>query len=135
MFSFIDLVYVASICDERTSIGPKRLWLKCFCESFARIRNDPALLGDLPICNRPSNGEGILIDLTGKERLLGFATSAVKLLCKCLTEGTLYVEGLFDSSCVLSVCDLLCYGDDDLHMVCRCNCKLPQFPQMVLLIV
>lgn len=106
---------------------PKKLWLKSFCESFARIRNDPALLGDLPVCNRPTNGEGILIDLTGKERLLAFATSAIKLLSKCLTEGTLYVEGLLDASCVLAVCKLLCCGDDDLHMVDRFHCKLLQF--------
>ncbi|KAI3446300.1 hypothetical protein Pfo_002965 [Paulownia fortunei] len=128
-----DLLYAASICDERGSMEPKRLWLKSFCESFARIRNDPALLGDLPICNKPTNGEGILIDLTGKERWLAFATSAIKLLCKCLTEGTLYVEGLLDASCVLAVCKLLCYGDDDLHMACfdfarligaRKNCEI-----------
>ncbi|KAL7118480.1 hypothetical protein ACP275_02G004300 [Erythranthe tilingii] len=115
-----DLAYVASICDERTSVGPKRLWLKSFSESFARILDDPApaLLRDLPISNRPTNGEGILVDLTGKERFLGFATSAIKLLYKCLSEGTLYVEGLLDASCVLSVCNLLCCGDDDLHMAC-----------------
>ncbi|KAK6118684.1 hypothetical protein DH2020_047597 [Rehmannia glutinosa] len=113
-----DLLYAASICDERRSVEPKRLWLKFFCESFARIRNEPALLGDLPLCNRPTNGEGVLIDLTGKERWLPFATSAIKLLNKCLTEGTLYVEGLLDASCVLAVCKLLCYGDDDLHMAC-----------------
>ncbi|KAK4437595.1 Serine/threonine-protein kinase ATR [Sesamum alatum] len=113
-----DLVYVASICYERRSMEPKRLWLKSFCESFARISNGPALLGDLPICNRPASGDGILIDLTETDRLLAFATSAIKLLSKCLTEGTLYVEGLLDASCVLAVCNLLCYGDDNLHMAC-----------------
>ncbi|KAL0365707.1 UNVERIFIED_CONTAM: Serine/threonine-protein kinase ATR [Sesamum angustifolium] len=113
-----DLVYVASFYDERKSMEPKRLWLKSFCESFARISNGPALLGDLPICNRPACGEGILIDLTETDRFLAFAASAVKLLSKCLTEGTLYVEGLLDASCVLAVCNLLCYGDDNLHMAC-----------------
>lgn len=52
-----------------------------------------------------------------KERLLAFATAIVKLLSKCLTEGTLYVEGLLDASCVLAVCKFLCFGDDDMHMV------------------
>ncbi|KAL0334541.1 UNVERIFIED_CONTAM: Serine/threonine-protein kinase ATR [Sesamum radiatum] len=113
-----DLVYVASFYDERKSMEPKRLWLKSFCESFARISNGPALLGDLPICNRPACGEGILIDLTETDRFLAFAASAIKLLSKCLTEGTLYVEGLLDASCVLAVCNLLCYGDDNLHMAC-----------------
>ncbi|KAG8368042.1 hypothetical protein BUALT_Bualt15G0004300 [Buddleja alternifolia] len=113
-----DLVHAASICDEESSMEPKKLSLKSFSESFARIRNDAALLGDIPICNRPANGDGILIDITGKERLLAFATSVIKLLSKCLTEGTLYVEGLLDGSCVLAVCNLLCYGDDDLQMAC-----------------
>ncbi|KAH6777085.1 Ataxia telangiectasia-mutated and RAD3-like protein [Perilla frutescens var. frutescens] len=113
-----DLLYAASIFDERRSGEPKRLLLKSFCKSFARICNHPTLLGDLPVSNRPINGEGILIDLTEKERLLAFATSTVKLLSKCLTEGTLYVEGLLDASCVLAVCKLLCFGDDDLHMAC-----------------
>ncbi|KAL0422946.1 UNVERIFIED_CONTAM: Serine/threonine-protein kinase ATR [Sesamum latifolium] len=113
-----DLVYAASFYDERRSTEPKRLWLKSFCESFARISNGPALLGDLPICNRPASGEGILIDITETDRFLAFAASAIKLLSKCLTEGTLYVEGLLDASCVLAVCNLLCYGDDNLHMAC-----------------
>ncbi|KAL6494861.1 hypothetical protein OROGR_031661 [Orobanche gracilis] len=113
-----DLLYIASICDERRLREPTRLWLKSFGKSFARIRDEPALLGDIPLCNRPTTGEGILVNLTGKEKWLPFATLAVKLLNKCLTEGTLYLEGLLDASCVLCVCKLLCYGDDDLHMAC-----------------
>ncbi|KAL6514181.1 hypothetical protein OROHE_019168 [Orobanche hederae] len=113
-----DLLYIASICDERRLREPTRLWLKSFGKSFARIRAEPALLGDIPLCNRPTSGEGILVNLTGKEKWLPFATSAVKLLNKCLTEGTLYIEGLLDASCVLCVSKLLCYGDDDLHMAC-----------------
>lgn len=116
-FSSIDLLYAASIIDKRRPGEPKRLLLKSFCESFARICNHPTLLGNLPTCNRPINGEGISIDLTEKEKFLAFSTSTVKLLSKCLTEGTLYLEGLLDSSCVLSVCKLLCFGDDDVHMV------------------
>lgn len=88
-----------------------------FCESFAKICNHPALLGDVSECNRPISGVGILIDLTERERLLAFTTSTVKLLSKCLTEGTLYVEGLLDASCVLAVCKLLCFRDADLRMV------------------
>ncbi|KAL6522518.1 hypothetical protein OROMI_031476 [Orobanche minor] len=113
-----DLLYIASICDERRLREPTTLWLKSFGKSFARIRAEPALLGDIPLCNRPTSGEGILVNLTGKEKWLPFATSAVKLLNKCLTEGTLYIEGLLDASCVLCVSKLLCYGDDDLHMAC-----------------
>lgn len=116
-FSFLDLLYATSICDDGGSTEPKRVLVKSFSESFARIRNEPALLGGLPDFNKPPYGEGLSVDLTGKERLLGFAASAVKLLSKCLTEGTLYVEGLLDASCVMAVCKLLCWGDDDLHMV------------------
>lgn len=95
--------------------------MKSFCESFARISNHSVLLGDDPDCNRPPTGQGMLIDLSGRERLLAFATSTVKLLSRCLTEGTLYVEGLLDASCVLAVCKLLCFGDADLHMVNYCK--------------
>ncbi|KAL3621412.1 hypothetical protein CASFOL_036324 [Castilleja foliolosa] len=113
-----DLLHAASICDKGRLKEPTKLWLKLLVKSFARICNEPTLLGDIPLCNRPTSGEGILVDLTGKERWVPFATSAIKLLNKCLTEGTLYVEGLLDASCVLSVCKLLCYGDHDLHMAC-----------------
>ncbi|GER42368.1 serine/threonine-protein kinase ATR [Striga asiatica] len=113
-----DLLYAASIYNERGLKEPTRLLLKSFAKSFSRGRGEPALLDDIPLCNRPDSGDGILVDLTGKERWLPFATSAIKLLCKCLTEGTLYVEGLLDAACVLSICSLLCYGDDDLHMAC-----------------
>ncbi|GFP89089.1 serine/threonine-protein kinase atr [Phtheirospermum japonicum] len=118
-----DLLHAASICDERRLKEPTKLWLKLFGESFARIRNEPTLLGDISLCNRPTSGEGILFDLTGKERWVPFATSAIKLLNKCLTEGTLYVEGLLDASCILSVCKLLCYGDDELHMSLHSDCS------------
>lgn len=126
LISFIDLVYATSIYDDGGSTESKRVLVKSFSESFARIRNEPALLGGLPDCNKPPYGEGLSVDLTGKERFLGFATSAVKLLSKCLTEGTLYVEGLLDASCIMAVCKLLCWGDDDLHMVDRLCCDLPQ---------
>lgn len=122
-FPSIDLLYAAPTFDGRRTGEPKRLMLKSFCESFARIYNHPALLGDVPesATTLPFSGEGLLIDLTGRERLLAFATSTIKLLGKCLTEGTLYVEGLLDASCVLAVCKLLCFGDADLHMVNYCK--------------
>ncbi|XP_056170174.1 serine/threonine-protein kinase ATR isoform X2 [Syzygium oleosum] len=47
-----------------------------------------------------------------------FATWMVKLLSKCLTEGTVFVEGLLSLSFVSSACCLLCYGDGDLQMAC-----------------
>ncbi|XP_041996259.1 serine/threonine-protein kinase ATR-like isoform X2 [Salvia splendens] len=113
-----DLLYAAPTFDGRSSGEPKRLLLKSFCDSFARISKHSVLLGDDPGCNQPVTGQGMLIDLSGRERLLAFATSTVKLLSRCLTEGTLYVEGLLDASCVLAVCKLLCFGDADLHMAC-----------------
>lgn len=98
--------------------------MKCFSQSFAGITSSDNALCELPVSNRPADGDGILIDVTGTERLLPFATAAIKLLSKCLTEGTLYVEDLLDMSCVFAVCNFLCYGDDNLHMVGRVHCKL-----------
>ncbi|KAL2512513.1 Serine/threonine-protein kinase ATR [Abeliophyllum distichum] len=113
-----DLLYVASISDKASATESKKVSVKCFCDSFAGICNDTALLCDLPACSKPPTGYGIMIYLSGKQSWLPFATSAIKLLCKCLTEGTLYVEGLLDASSVWAVCTLLSYGDDDLHMAC-----------------
>ncbi|XP_073033978.1 serine/threonine-protein kinase ATR isoform X1 [Primulina eburnea] len=113
-----DLAYVASICNKTNSSEGKKVSMTSFRESVAAISNETALLSDIPKSNRPVNGYGISIDLTGKERFLPFATSVIKLLYKSLTEGTLNVEGLVDVPCVLAVCNLLCYGDDDLHMAC-----------------
>ncbi|XP_077247845.1 serine/threonine-protein kinase ATR-like [Tasmannia lanceolata] len=69
-------------------------------------------------CCRPTDGPGVLIDLTDKPRWQPFATWTIKLLSKCLTEGTLYVEGLINASFVTAACTLLCYGDSALHMAC-----------------
>lgn len=100
-----------------------KLALRCFCESFTGIVNDPACIGDIPSSIKPVDGCGLLIDLSGKRRWQPFATWILKLLCKCLTEGTLYVEGLVNTSFVSAACSLLCYGDADLHMVGKCYCK------------
>ncbi|XP_059314440.1 serine/threonine-protein kinase ATR isoform X2 [Lycium ferocissimum] len=115
-----DLLYVASICDKPSPTEPREVLLRCFSESFGGgwSNHDTTILSDLPLCCKPSDGNGILINVKGKERWQPFASSSIKILCKCLTEGTLYVEGLLETSSVLSACTLLCYGDTDVHMAC-----------------
>ena len=111
---------MASCCIENAStVEPTALTLRCFCESFSGIFNDPSHLGDLPACNKPTDGTGILINLTGKARWQPFATWIIKLLAKCITEGILYVEGLINMPFVTAGCSLLCYGDADLQVVCN----------------
>ncbi|OVA08868.1 Phosphatidylinositol 3-/4-kinase [Macleaya cordata] len=114
-----DLLYVASIfANSSTITASPRVSLKCFHESFTGISSSSALLSDLPACCRPTDGLGILIDLTDKPRWQPFATWILKIISKCLTEGTLYVEGLINASFVSAACTLLCYGDAALHMAC-----------------
>lgn len=103
--------------DEPSNTVSSKVSLKCFCESFNGISSDPAHLSDLPPSSKTSDGPGVLINLTGRKRWQPFATWVIKLICKCLTEGTLYVEGLVNVSFVSAACSLLCYGDSDLHMV------------------
>lgn len=103
--------------DESRNAVSSKVSLKCFCESFNGISNDPAHLSDLPPSSKTIDGLGVLINLTGRQRWQPFATWVIKLICKCLTEGTLYVEGLVNVSFVSAACSLLCYGDSDLHMV------------------
>lgn len=91
--------------------------LKCYSKSFAHISDGGALLSDLPDCNKPQDGYGILIDLTVKERWKFFSTWIIWLLSKCMTEGTLYVKGLVTSSFILVACSMLCCEDADLLMV------------------
>lgn len=91
--------------------------LKCFHETFSEVSSDPSCLCDLPASNKSSNGSCILINLLGEKRWRPFATWMVKLISKCLTEGTLHVEGLINVSFVSAACSLICYGDCDLHMV------------------
>ncbi|KAL7198528.1 hypothetical protein ACSBR2_020923 [Camellia fascicularis] len=114
-----DLLYIASLCANESSITVSRkVSLKCFCESFNGISSDPALLSDLPPCSKAADGLGVFINLTGKQRWQPFATWVIRLISKCLTEGTLYVEGLINVPFVSAACTLLCYGDADLHMAC-----------------
>ena len=103
--------------DKASITESIRVSIKCFSKSFIGISGDQALLGDLPTSFKLIDGLGIMINLTEKSRWQPFATWIIKLLNKCLTEGTLYVEGLVNSSFVSSACTLLCYGDADLQMV------------------
>ncbi|RVW38512.1 Serine/threonine-protein kinase ATR [Vitis vinifera] len=114
-----DILYVAMHHADKASITEStRVSIKCFCESFTGISGDPALLSDLPTSSKPIDGFGIMINLTDKSRWQPFATWIIKLMNKCLTEGTLYVEGLVNSPFVSSACTFLCYGDADLQMAC-----------------
>ncbi|XP_077247767.1 serine/threonine-protein kinase ATR-like isoform X2 [Tasmannia lanceolata] len=113
---FLDAMLVVE--DKSNVAGSTKVSLKCFHGSFALISSAPALLSDLPACCRPTDGPGVLIDLTDKPRWQPFATWTIKLLSKCLTEGILYVEGLINASFVTAACTLLCYGDSALHMAC-----------------
>ncbi|TMX00805.1 hypothetical protein EJD97_000115 [Solanum chilense] len=115
-----DLLHVASLCDKQSFTESQEVSLRCFSVSFGGgwSNHETMILSDLPLCCKPSDGSGILINVKGKERWQPFASSSIKILCKCLTEGTLYVEGLLETSSVLSACTLLCFGDVDVHMAC-----------------
>lgn len=121
LFNFVlppDLLYAMSINgDESRVSGSIRLTLKCFSGSFAGIAGDSACLCDLPDCNKPSDGFGILMNLNGSRRWQTFTTWMIKLLSKCISDGMIFVEGLLSLSFVSSTCSLLCYGDADLQMV------------------
>uniref|UniRef100_A0A0R0I0C7 Serine/threonine-protein kinase ATR n=1 Tax=Glycine max TaxID=3847 RepID=A0A0R0I0C7_SOYBN len=106
-----DIPYVASLSVNVNGSSRSRVTLKCFCDSFSGVE-------DLPSTNRLVDGCGLLIDLTARTRWQPFATWILKLASKCLTEGTLYVEGLIHASFISAVCSLLCYGDADLHVAC-----------------
>ncbi|CAN1771051.1 Serine/threonine-protein kinase ATR [Linum perenne] len=114
-----DLSYVACLANEGPGISTDAcLKLKCFTESFSRISTRPGSLSDLPPTIKPIDGFGILVNIMGKSRWQPFAAWMIRILSKCLTEGTLYVEGLPSLSNVSATCSLLCYGDADLHMAC-----------------
>ncbi|KAG6530237.1 serine/threonine-protein kinase ATR-like [Zingiber officinale] len=106
-----DVPYISTTSD--------RVSLKCFSESFALISDCPVTFSELPVCCRPLDGPGVLIVLTDKERWQPFAAWTIRLINKCLMEGTLNMEGLFNASFVHSVCSfLLGYEDATLHMAC-----------------
>ncbi|KAK7270160.1 hypothetical protein RIF29_23104 [Crotalaria pallida] len=107
-----DILHVASLTVHDASVdGSSRLTLKCFCESFAGVE-------DLPSGNKPVDGCGLLIDLTGQSRWQPFATWILRFISKCITEAILYVEGLINEPFVYAACSLLCYDDADLRMAC-----------------
>ncbi|KAF6176279.1 hypothetical protein GIB67_023570 [Kingdonia uniflora] len=113
-----EILYIASVCADESSVAASKEPLKCFYETFSGISDGPALFGGLPACCKPVEGPGVLINLTDKTRWRPFATWTIKILSKCLTEGTLYVEGLINASFISAACTLLCYGDSALHMAC-----------------
>ncbi|KAK1273836.1 Serine/threonine-protein kinase ATR [Acorus gramineus] len=114
-----DLVSVASLQkDKPGDVASSRVLLKCFHDSFSGISSFTSSFSEVPVCCRPTDGVGVMIDLTGKSRWQPFATWMIKLISKCLTEGTLNVEGLVNSVFMTSTCTLLCFGDAALHMAC-----------------
>ncbi|CAK7329438.1 unnamed protein product [Dovyalis caffra] len=119
MLAVEDILHVASFSVENRSVpDSSRIKLKCFCKSFSGIFDDPACISDLPASSKPDDGAGVLINVMGTKRWRPFATWMIKLLSKCVTEGTLYVEGLISLANVSAACSLLCFGDADLHMAC-----------------
>ncbi|RLN13077.1 serine/threonine-protein kinase ATR [Panicum miliaceum] len=119
MVAVEDLLYVASMHDESPSgVPPGRCLVKCLCGSFSNILDSPGPYSELPASCQPKNGPGVLVDLTGDARWRPFATSLIKLVNKCLADGTLYVDGLVNMSFVSAACSILCYGDGSLHKVC-----------------
>uniref|UniRef100_A0A0D9WU94 Serine/threonine-protein kinase ATR n=1 Tax=Leersia perrieri TaxID=77586 RepID=A0A0D9WU94_9ORYZ len=120
MVAVQDVLYVAvSIHGERPSgVLTERYLVKCLCGSFSDILDSPGIFSDLPDSCQPKNGPGVLVDLTGETRWRPFATMLIKLVNKCLADGTLYVEGLVNMPFVSAACSILCYGDESLHKVC-----------------
>ncbi|KAJ0966927.1 hypothetical protein J5N97_023844 [Dioscorea zingiberensis] len=114
-----DVFCIASLHEKKSvPVRLNKLSLKCFCESFALISEAPVLFSELPANCRPADGPGVLVDLTSEVRWQCFAAWMIKLVCRFLTEGTLYVEGLVTMSFVSKACSLLCYGDATLQMAC-----------------
>ncbi|KAI3710823.1 hypothetical protein L2E82_40617 [Cichorium intybus] len=112
-----DLLTVASIANN-TSKHEQEVSLRCFHGSLSGMSNDSAISIELPACNKPVDGFGIIVNLTGHARWQPFATWIIKISCKCLTEGALNVEGLINVPFVWAACKLLCYGDTALQMAC-----------------
>ncbi|KAI0514246.1 hypothetical protein KFK09_010281 [Dendrobium nobile] len=116
MLAVEDVSYVAFL--HRDMVPSRSVSLKCFCETFALISTSPSLFSEVPACCLLEDGAGIVVDLGDKPRWQCFAAWIMRLLSKCLTEGTLYVEGLMHASFVSAACSLLCYGDGALHTAC-----------------
>ncbi|XP_071715523.1 serine/threonine-protein kinase ATR [Rutidosis leptorrhynchoides] len=112
-----DLLSIATVANN-TSKPDLEVSLRCFDESLAAVSSDSIVLSELPACNKPVDGSGIMINLTGLARWQPFATWMIKICCKFLTEGALNVEGLINAPFVMAACKLLCYGDAALQMAC-----------------
>ncbi|KAA8546139.1 hypothetical protein F0562_020967 [Nyssa sinensis] len=89
-------------------------------DAYRQFFSDTMLVVEdiLYVASMWANQSSITESSKAKQRWQPFATRIIKLICKCLTEGTLYVEGLVNVSFVSAACSLLCYGDADLHMAC-----------------
>ncbi|XP_068639721.1 serine/threonine-protein kinase ATR [Aristolochia californica] len=119
MLAVEDLLYVALLYTNKSDAADSpKVSLTCFNESFSGIAGTQALFGDIPSCCKPEDKLGVVIDLTDTVRWQPFATWIIKLLTKCLTEGTLYVEGLTVAPFVSATCSLLRYDDAALHVAC-----------------
>ncbi|XP_039135080.1 serine/threonine-protein kinase ATR isoform X2 [Dioscorea cayenensis subsp. rotundata] len=119
MVAVEDVSCIALLYKKKSAPVPlNKVSVKCFCESFSLISDAPVLFGELLASCRPPDGPGVLVDLTSEVRWQHFAAWLVKLVCRFLTEGTLYVEGLVSTSFVYKACSFLCYGDATLHMAC-----------------
>ncbi|XP_010416834.1 PREDICTED: serine/threonine-protein kinase ATR [Camelina sativa] len=113
-----DMQPIASRHSNEPEICESHIPFRCFCMSFSGILGDTCHLCDLPDANKPRDGDGLVLNLLGAKRWQPFATCILKLICKCLTEGTLYVHGLIHTSFVKAACSLVCGGGADLQMAC-----------------
>ncbi|CAM8899357.1 unnamed protein product [Rhodiola kirilowii] len=115
-----DLVYVGSFHDGVSIDGTqdKRVSLECFGKSLASIYGDTATINDFSSCIKPTDGSGIMVDLTGKRSWHLLAIWILKLIQKCLDEGASYVQGLINLLFFNDVCTLFHFGDADVHMAC-----------------
>jgi serine/threonine-protein kinase ATR len=120
VFSLIsDLVSVASSSVSSITFSQKpRVCIKCFCEVFAQIESDvKQAFSEVPLCWRAKDGPGLLLDVTGNDRWQPLAEWTMKLLGRILSEGMLHVEGLFTSSFISSIGNLICLGDSSMQKV------------------
>ncbi|CAA0406623.1 unnamed protein product [Arabidopsis thaliana] len=107
-----DMQPIASLHSIEPEVCESHIPFRCFCMSFSGIG------GDLPDANKPRDGDGLVLNLLGANRWQPFATCILKLICKCLTEGTLYVQGLIHTSFFKAACSLVCCGGADVQMAC-----------------
>ncbi|CAN6463926.1 unnamed protein product [Victoria cruziana] len=117
MLAIEDLKSVASLYAEKTSFtASATVSVKCFSESFSAISGATDLFCDIPPSCKPADGAGILVNVTDEPRWQPFASCVIKIINRCLIDGTLHVEGLIRSSFMFNACSLVCYGDAALHM-------------------